>query len=191
MGPLSTSAESNRGHRIKALTRRRDRKGNPRHRSMAIQIFGDFLGFNPHCHVLVTGGCFLGEGHVPGCSSSGDKEKLEAIFRHKVFKMVLAKGRITGDLIACSPTGVIPDSRSSTVSVYSPQMKPPWHTWPGTSSGLPSPRNGCSISQNPQRLFTAKEGTKEKIFDVLDWLAAMCSHNPAGGSPADGRSVFG
>jgi hypothetical protein len=24
----------------------------------AIQTFGDFLGFNPHCHMLVADGCF-------------------------------------------------------------------------------------------------------------------------------------
>jgi hypothetical protein len=29
---------------------------------IAIQTFGDFLGFNPHCHVLVTDGCFYGRG---------------------------------------------------------------------------------------------------------------------------------
>ena len=29
---------------------------------IAIQTFGDFLGFNPHCHVLVTDGCFYGKG---------------------------------------------------------------------------------------------------------------------------------
>jgi len=27
---------------------------------IAIQTFGDFLGFNPHCHILVTDGCFYG-----------------------------------------------------------------------------------------------------------------------------------
>jgi hypothetical protein len=25
---------------------------------IAMQTFGDFLGFNPHCHILVTDGCF-------------------------------------------------------------------------------------------------------------------------------------
>jgi hypothetical protein len=25
---------------------------------VAIQTFGDVLGFNPHCHILVTEGCF-------------------------------------------------------------------------------------------------------------------------------------
>jgi hypothetical protein len=26
---------------------------------IAMQTFGDFLGFNPHCHILMTDGCFL------------------------------------------------------------------------------------------------------------------------------------
>ncbi len=29
---------------------------------IAIQTFGDFLVFNPHCHILVTDGCFYGNG---------------------------------------------------------------------------------------------------------------------------------
>ncbi len=29
---------------------------------IAIQSFGDFLGFHPHAHVLATDGCFYGEG---------------------------------------------------------------------------------------------------------------------------------
>ena len=29
---------------------------------VAIQTFGDFLGFDPHCHVLCTDGCFYGKG---------------------------------------------------------------------------------------------------------------------------------
>jgi len=28
---------------------------------IAMQTFGDFLGFNPHCHILVMGGCFYGK----------------------------------------------------------------------------------------------------------------------------------
>ena len=66
---------------------------------IAIQTFGDILGFNPHCHVLVTDGCFYGKGMFR-VAPPLDLKKLEAIFRHKVFKMLLAKGRITKDLIA-------------------------------------------------------------------------------------------
>jgi hypothetical protein len=29
---------------------------------IAIQSFGDFLGFNPHVHILCTDGCFYGNG---------------------------------------------------------------------------------------------------------------------------------
>jgi hypothetical protein len=35
---------------------------------IAMQTFGDFLGFNPHCHILVTDGCFYGDGAA--CSAS-------------------------------------------------------------------------------------------------------------------------
>ena len=66
---------------------------------IAIQTFGDFLGFNPHCHVLVTDGCFYGRG-IFRVAPPLDLKKLEAIFRHRVFKMLLAKRRITRDLIA-------------------------------------------------------------------------------------------
>ena len=33
---------------------------------IAIQTFGDFLEFNPHCHVLCTEGSFGGKGFVSG-----------------------------------------------------------------------------------------------------------------------------
>ena len=65
---------------------------------IAIQSFGDFLGFNPHLHVLGTDGCFYGKGMfrvVPRFH----KKDLEKIFRHKVFKMLLSKGKITEDLV--------------------------------------------------------------------------------------------
>ena len=70
---------------------------------IAIQTFGDFLGFNPHCHVLVTDGCFYGRG-IFRVAPPLDLKKLEAIFRHRVFKMLLAKRRITRDLIAMLST---------------------------------------------------------------------------------------
>ncbi len=65
---------------------------------IAIQTFGDFLGFNPHCHILCTDGCFYGRGMfrvVPALKM----EHLEMIFRHNVFKMLLSKGKITEDLV--------------------------------------------------------------------------------------------
>jgi len=49
--------------------------------------------------VLVTDGCFYERGmfRVAPCL---DLKKLEAIVRHKVFRMLLPKGRMTKNLIA-------------------------------------------------------------------------------------------
>ena len=50
--------------------------------------FGDFLGFNPQWHALVTDGCFYGKGMFR-VAPLLDLKKLEAIFRQKVFKRIL------------------------------------------------------------------------------------------------------
>jgi hypothetical protein len=47
----------------------------------------------------VTDGYFYGRG-IFRVAPPLELKKLEAIFRHRVFKMLLAKGRITRDLIA-------------------------------------------------------------------------------------------
>jgi len=65
---------------------------------IAIQSFGDFLGFNPHLHVLASDGCFYGNGMFRVAPRFVTKH-LEEIFRHKVFKMLLSKGIITQDLV--------------------------------------------------------------------------------------------
>ena len=66
---------------------------------IAIQTFGDFLGFSPHCHVLVTDGCFYGNRGMFRVAPPFDLKKLESIFRHKVFRMLLNKGKITEEMI--------------------------------------------------------------------------------------------
>jgi hypothetical protein len=67
---------------------------------IAVQTFGDFLGFNPHCHILVTDGCFYGDGGMFRVAPPLELKKLEAIFRHKVLRMLMDKGKITQELIA-------------------------------------------------------------------------------------------
>jgi site-specific recombinase XerC len=63
-----------------------------------MQIFGNFLGFNPHCHVLVTDGCFYGNKGMFRVAQPLELKKLEAIFRHKVF--LVEKGPCTGQPIS-------------------------------------------------------------------------------------------
>jgi hypothetical protein len=74
---------------------------------IAIHSFGYFLGWHPHLHVLCTDGCFYGNGLSACIAQAGmfrvaqvfDLKHLEATFRHKVFKMLLLKGKITEDLV--------------------------------------------------------------------------------------------
>ena len=57
-----------------------------------------FLGFNPHCHLLCTDGCFDGKG-LFRVAPRFNPEDLKAIFEHHVFRMLLGKGKITQDLV--------------------------------------------------------------------------------------------
>ena len=66
---------------------------------ITIQAFEDLLGFNPHCHVLCTDGCFDEKALFRVAPRFGS-EGLKAIFEHKVFRMLLSKGKITPDHIA-------------------------------------------------------------------------------------------
>jgi hypothetical protein len=65
---------------------------------IAIQSFGDFLGFHPHAHVLVTDGCFYGEGAFRVNPAPNPKD-FEDLFRYEVFKMLKAEGKITDVII--------------------------------------------------------------------------------------------
>jgi len=86
---------------------------------IAIQTFGDFLGFNPHLHILCTDGCFYGQG-LSACDAQAgmfhvtpffELKHLEEIFRHKVFRMLLSKGKIIEDIHSTGVTGHLPVER--------------------------------------------------------------------------------
>jgi hypothetical protein len=65
---------------------------------IAIQTFGDFLNFNPHCHVLCTDGTFSGSGSFQ-VAPALDDQALEKLFQHKVLKRLVRKGKITEELV--------------------------------------------------------------------------------------------
>jgi len=50
---------------------------------IAMQTFGDFLGFNPHTHILATDGCFYGNKGMFRVAPPLELKKLEAIFQLK------------------------------------------------------------------------------------------------------------
>ncbi len=117
---------------------------------VAIHSFGDFLGWHPHLHVLCTDGCFCGNGMFR-VAPLLELKHLEEIFRYKVFKMLLSKGKITEDLVdmlmkwpparkAYGSESVIRVSTSSVAPEFNQGVRTPWKTWPDTSSAPLSPR---------------------------------------------------
>jgi len=86
---------------------------------IAIQRFGDFLGFNPHCHILSTDACFCDTGGFQAAPVIVRKD-LEEIFRHKVLKLLLSERKITEDLVR-----MLMSWRHSGFNVFSgPQIYP-------------------------------------------------------------------
>ncbi len=146
--------------------------------AVAIQSFGDFLGFNPHLHILGTDGCFYGDGMFR-VAPRFETKHLEEIFRHKVFKMLLSKGKITQDLVS-----MLLSWRHSGFNVFcGPRIQP------GDQQAMENlARYIIRASFSQERMtyskeeskvsYQPKDGKEEKVFDALEWLAAMCSHVP-------------
>jgi hypothetical protein len=66
---------------------------------IAVQRFGDFPErFHPHCHVLCTDGCFYDRGGFR-LTPKFHLTALESLFRHRVLRMLLARGKINRELI--------------------------------------------------------------------------------------------
>lgn len=62
---------------------------------IAVQTFGDLLGCNPHCRFLMTDDCFYGDGGMFRIAPPLELKKLETLFRHRVLRMLLNKGKVT------------------------------------------------------------------------------------------------
>lgn len=154
---------------------------------IAIQTFGDFLGFNPHCHVLCTDGGFYGKG-LSACTAQPGTfrvvpwfipKDLEKLFRYKVFKMLLSRKKITEDLI-----DMMMGWRHSGFNVYCGQRIQPSEEEAMENLARYVVRASFSqermtyIPEESKVFYRSKDGKKEHIFDALEWLAAMCSHVP-------------
>jgi hypothetical protein len=145
---------------------------------IAIQTFGDFLNFNPHCHLLCTDGTFFGSGSFK-VAPALDTESLEKLFQHKVLKMLVRKGKISEELIK-----LIMSWRHSDFNVHcGPRIQP------GDEEAMEnlaryivrasfSQERMTYIPEDSKVLYRSKDGKNGKTFDALDWLAAMCSHIP-------------
>ena len=108
-----------------------------------------------------------------------ETKQLEHIFRHKIFKMLLSKGNITEELIDMLMTW-----RHSGFNVFcGPRIQP------GEQEAMEnlaryiirasfSQERMTYIPEKSEVVYQSKDGKEEKIFDALEWIAAMCSHVP-------------
>jgi hypothetical protein len=146
---------------------------------VAIQSFGDFLGFNPHLHVLISDGCFHENGMF-SVSPTIDTGVLEKIFRHIVLKMLLGKGKISPDVIALMDkwrhTGfnvfcgrrILPRQKRSMENLDRYIIRASF-----------SQERMTYIQGEAKVVYQSKDGREEKVFDALEWprqRAAGCKH---------------
>jgi hypothetical protein len=104
---------------------------------------------------------------------------LEEIFRHKVFKMLLSKEKITPELV-----GRHKSWRHSGFNVFcGPRIQP------GDEQAMEnlaryivrasfSQERMTYVRDGSKVIYQSKDGKEEKALDALEWLAAMCSHVP-------------
>ena len=108
-----------------------------------------------------------------------DTKPLEKILRHMVFKMLLSKGKITEDLIDmlmkwhhsgfnvfCGPR-IQPRDKEAMENLARYIIRASF-----------SQERMTYIPQESKVIYQSKDGKDEKVFDALEWLAAMCSHVP-------------
>ena len=139
------------------------------------------MAFNPHLHVLISDGCFHENGMF-SVSPAIDTGALEKIFRHMVLKMLLAKGKISADVIT-----LMDKWRHTGFNVFCGPRILPWHK--KSMENLARYIIRASFSQERMTYhretgqvgYRSKDGTETKLFDALEWLAAMCSHVPGKG----------
>ena len=146
---------------------------------IAVQTFGDFLGFNPHCHILVTDGCFYGSRNMFRVAPPFELKKLEAIFRHKVLRMLLSKGKITGELVR-----MLSGWKHTGFNVFCGNRISPKddtameHLARYIIRASFSQERMTYLDQEGKVVYMAKDGKKTKIFPAMEWPAAMCTHIP-------------
>jgi len=146
---------------------------------IAIQTFGDFLGFNPHCHILVTDGCFYGSRGMFRVAPPLELKKLEAIFRQRVLRMLLNKGKITEEMVK-----MLSGWRHSGFNVFCGNRISPKEDTAMENLARYIIRASFSqermhyLDQEGKVVYTSKDGKTTKVFPAMEWLAAMCSHIP-------------
>jgi len=132
---------------------------------IAVQTFGDFLGFNPHAHILVTDGCFYGNKGMFLVALPLELKKLEAIFRHKVFRM-LSAWKHSGFHVFCGNL-ISPNDDTAMENLARYIIRASF-----------SQERMQYLDQEGRVVYISKDGRTRKSFPALEWLANLCSHIP-------------
>jgi len=116
--------------------------------------------------------------HIQG-SPRFTTKTLDEIFRHKVFKMLLSKRKITEDLV-----DMLMKWRHSGFNVFcGPKIQA------GDENAMEnlaryivrasfSQERMTYVPEEAKVVYKSKDRKQEKIFDALEWITAMCSHVP-------------
>jgi hypothetical protein len=145
----------------------------------SIQTFGDMLGFNPHLHILAVDGCFKENGTFYAAAEDLDASILEPLFRHKILSMLKKRGLITERVIE-----LIHSWRHSGFNVYCSERIYPRFAQSMENLARYIIRASFSqerlsyLSESSRVIYKSKDGKGTKEFDVLDFIASICSHIP-------------
>jgi len=150
---------------------------------IAIQSFGDFLGFNPHLHILISDGCFHENGMF-SVAPAIDTEALEQIFRHIVLSMLLAKGKISKDMIAlldkwrhtgfngyCGPR-ILPWQKRSMENLARYIIRASF-----SQERMTYHRESGQVEYRSKACPRPRSGKQTKVFDALEWIEVIGDGN--------------
>ncbi|MCX5874358.1 MAG: transposase [Deltaproteobacteria bacterium] len=146
---------------------------------IAMPTFGDFLGYNPHAHVLVTDGCFYSNKGMFRVAPPMELKKLEAIFQHKVIRMLLSKGKITEEMIRMLSTWKHSGFHVFCGNRISPKDDTVMENLARYIIRVSfSQERMLYLDQEGKVVYAAKDGKSVKVFPTMEWLAPMSSHIP-------------
>jgi hypothetical protein len=144
----------------------------------SIQTFGDFLAFNPHCHIIISDGVFEANGGF-SVNLFYDTHTLEQLFQHKVLKLLLDEGAIgewhvnlllswrhsgfnvhVGDPIPADDREALEKLAHYIIRCPFSQERMTYHAATRTVT------------------YKSKDGKSRQEFSALDWLASIIYHIP-------------
>jgi hypothetical protein len=145
----------------------------------SIQTFGDFLGFNPHLHILCADGCFKDNGIFYAAGTNINTGSLEPLFRHKILSMLKKRALITDSIIK-----LILSWHHSGFNVYCTERIYPRETKSMENLARYIIRASFSqdrlnyIREDSKVIYKSKKESETKEFDAVDFIANIASHIP-------------